>query len=312
MTRFERRRRQLPIHPAGLSSERRRRSLKGGVAADVMAPMGIASGVTPVPWTAVTMNARLLGADEPPPVFEQGRDGRSDILITVDHGGARIPKCLGDLGVSQSELRRHIAWDIGALKVARGVGTALDATVVAQNYSRLVIDCNRDPAWESSSPTVSEYTAIPGNTNLSAADREVRRRAIFDPYHVHIRELLDERARAGRNTILVAQHSMTDIYKGVRRPMHAAVMYNRDRRFAAQILENLRREPGVIIAENEPYSVSDDTDYSVRAHAEARGLLHVEIEIRQDLILDAPGQSAWAERIGRALLAAQEAVRNLG
>ena len=257
------------------------------------------------------MNVRLLGADEPPPVFEQGREGRSDFLITVDHAGARIPQCLGDLGVPETELRRHIAWDIGALEVARRVGAALDATVVAQDYSRLVIDCNRDPGWESSIPTVSEYTAIPGNTRLTIADRDIRRREIFEPYHTHIRALLDERAHAGRNTILIAQHSMTDIYKGVRRPMHASVMYNRDRRFACHMLEILRREPGITIGENEPYAVSDETDYSVRWHAEARGLLHVEIEIRQDLILDATGQSEWAERIGRALVAARDALKGI-
>lgn len=256
------------------------------------------------------MTYRLLGTQDPPPVFEEGRTAGSDFVIIVDHAGARMPARLGDLGLPHCELRRHIAWDIGALEVARRVGAALDATVVAQNYSRLVIDCNRDPRFPSSILSISEHTAIPGNENLSEAQRQARRREIFEPYHDHIRALLDERERAGRATILIAQHSMTDLFKGVRRTMDASVMYNRDRRFAAPLLEILRREHGGAIAENEPYAVSDETDYSVCWHGEARGVPYVELEIRQDLIVDEAGQSEWAGRITRALLKAQRALRN--
>jgi predicted N-formylglutamate amidohydrolase len=148
---------------------------------------------------------------------------------------------------------------------------------------------------------LSEHTEIPGNVGLSDAQRLDRRRAIFDPYHDEIRALLDERAAAGRPTIFVAQHSMTNIFKGVAREMHAAVLYNRDRRFAGMVLERLRREPGIVAADNQPYFLSDATDYSIPQHGEARGLAHVEIEIRQDLLLDASGQEEWAARITRVL-----------
>jgi predicted N-formylglutamate amidohydrolase len=159
----------------------------------------------------------------------------------------------------------------------------------------------------SSIPTVGESIEIPGNVDLSAAEREQRRAAIFDPYHQHVRALLDERIAAGRPTILVAQHSMTDVFKGVRREMHAAVLYNRDRRFAGLMLDSLRLEAGLTIADNEPYFVSDETDYTIPRHAEARGLPHVEIEIRQDLIGEASGQAEWARRIARALQRSAEA-----
>jgi predicted N-formylglutamate amidohydrolase len=155
---------------------------------------------------------------------------------------------------------------------------------------------------------VSESTEIPGNRNLSAAEVLGRRVAIFDPYHGHIRKLLDARAAAGRRTILVAQHSMTNVYKGERREMHAAVLYNRDRRFAGLVLEALRRDPDVIVGDNEPYFVSDDTDFSIPRHGEARGLPHVEIEIRQDLVGDAAGQKLWAARISNALRDAERAL----
>ncbi|MGC2032004.1 MAG: N-formylglutamate amidohydrolase [Steroidobacteraceae bacterium] len=250
----------------------------------------------------------LLAPDEPPPFIEVGRQGRSNFVIVVDHASPRIPRRLQNLGLPASELQRHIAWDIGALGVARQTAAALDAVLVAQNYSRLVIDCNRDPAVASSIPRVSEASEIPGNATLSEADIAARRVEIFDPYHNRLRVLLDERAAAGRTTILVAQHTMTNFYHGVHREMHAAVLYNRDRRFAGLVLERLRREKELLIADNEPYFVSDATDYTIPRHGEARGLPHVEIEIRQDLVGDAAGQTEWAHRITRALEDAEGAL----
>lgn len=185
----------------------------------------------------------------------------------------------------------------------------MHAPLIAQNYSRLVIDCNRDPRVATSIPTVGEYTPIPGNMNLSADELAVRRHEIFEPYHAALRALLDERQAAGIPTILVAQHSMTDRFKGSARAMHAAILYNRDRRFAHCLLDALRRESGLQIADNEPYFVSDETDFTIPRHAEARGLLHVEIEIRQDLITAEAGQEQWADRIATAL---QDAAENLG
>jgi len=252
-------------------------------------------------------SAGLLAADEPPAFSEITRHGISPFVIVVDHASARIPRSLGDLGLPQPELQRHIAWDIGALGLARRMAVTLDAALIAQNYSRLVIDCNRDPSVASSIPSTSEATAIPGNANLSDSQKLARRLDIFDPYHRRIRELLDARAAANRPTILVAQHSMTDQYLGVRREMHAAILYNRDRRFAELMLGSLRRDGALFIADNEPYFVSDATDYTVPQHAEARGLPYVEIEVRQDLIGDEAGQAEWAERISRALLESHEA-----
>ena len=250
---------------------------------------------------------KLLAADEPPAFSEVGRQGRSNFVIVVDHASRRIPRRLGDLGLPASELQRHIAWDIGSLAVARRVAAALDAPLVAQNYSRLVIDCNRNPKVATSIPTVGESIEIPGNVGLSDEEIAARRSEIFDPYHNHVRALLDDRLAAGRPTILVSQHTMTNIFRGVRRAMHAAILYNRDRRFAGLVLDMLRREPDLYIADNEPYFVSDETDYTIPRHGEARGLPHVEIEIRQDLVHDDAGQGDWARRIADALRDAEHA-----
>jgi predicted N-formylglutamate amidohydrolase len=248
----------------------------------------------------------LLAPDEPPAYMDLITAGDSNFLIVVDHASARIPRALGNLGLPASELRRHIAWDIGSLAVARQVAATLNARLVAQNYSRLVIDCNRDPGVSTSIPHISEHVEIPGNAGLSAQEALRRRREIFDPYHDHLHAVLEQRQAAGRSTIVVAQHSMTDIFKGVRREMHAAVLYNRDHRFARLVRDGLRREPQLLIAENEPYVVSDESDFTIPHHAEDRGLPYVAIEIRQDLLADELGQAEWARRIAGALRTAED------
>src|SRR5271154_6732587 len=144
----------------------------------------------------------LLAPEEPPPFSQWRPEGQSNFVIVVDHASRRIPRRLGNLGVPAAELQRHIAWDIGALAVARQVAAALDAPLVAQNYSRLVIDCNRDPKVVSSIPRLSESSKIIGNIGLTDEKIAARRAEIFDPYHDHVRALLDERAAAGRTTIL--------------------------------------------------------------------------------------------------------------
>jgi predicted N-formylglutamate amidohydrolase len=254
------------------------------------------------------MRKSLLAADEPPAVAEFRRDGRSDFVILVDHASRRIPRSLADLGLPESELARHIAWDIGALGVAHRLAEALDATLVAQSYSRLVIDCNRTPSAPSAIPPVSEITAIPGNESLSDADREARRLAVHAPYHDHIAALLDERARQGRKTILIAQHTMTPIFKGSRREMDGAVLYNRDGRFALALRDALSAGAGVTIADNEPYAMTDASDYTLPIHGEKRGLLHVGLEIRQDLVESEAGQLLWADHVVKALEEARSKV----
>jgi predicted N-formylglutamate amidohydrolase len=251
---------------------------------------------------------RLLAGDEPPPFIEERRDGRSSFVIVVDHAGNRIPRRLGTLGLPPAELERHIAWDIGSLGLARRLAATLDAVLVAQPYSRLVIDCNRDPRVPTSIAETSEYVEIPGNVGLSAAERTARRAEIFEPYHARIRSILDARAAEGRRTLLLAQHTMTDVFKGVRREMHGAVLYNRDRRLAGLVLDALRAERELTFADNEPYFLSDETDFTIPQHGEARGLPHVEIEVRQDLVREDEGQAAWATRLAHALTHAGRAL----
>jgi predicted N-formylglutamate amidohydrolase len=249
--------------------------------------------------------ARTLLSEHEPPAFTVERsNGRSPFLLLCDHAGDRIPESLARLGLPPEELGRHIALDIGAAAVTRHLARRFDAVAILQTYSRLVIDCNRPLHSPTSIAPVSEFTVIPGNQAVSAADRERRIREIFWPYHLRIQAELEARRLRGQPTLLIAMHSFTPVFKGQSRALHAGVLYQRDARLAHRLLAELRRDPNLLVGDNEPYSVSDATDYAIPEYGEKRGLPHVEIEVRQDLIGDERGQAEWAERLDIALRAA--------
>lgn len=240
-----------------------------------------------------------FGPQDVPPVLELNPGGTSPFLFTCDHCGRLIPGMLGDLGLPESERIRHIGWDIGIAGVAEQVATALDAHLVAQRYSRLVIDCNRPPAAVSSIPLISEATTVPGNDGLTPAAKDRRRELIFDPYHHRIDAVIDDRLARGQTTVLVSLHSFTPVYAGIQRPWHIGTLYQHDRTLPPLLLKLLRAEADLVVGDNEPYAVSDATDYTIPVHGEKRGLMNTGIEIRQDLIGDASGQTEWAERLVR-------------
>jgi predicted N-formylglutamate amidohydrolase len=258
---------------------------------------------------------RLLAEGDPPPLRLLCRDGRSAFFLTADHAGRAIPRRLGDLGLSAAERGRHVAWDIGIAGVTEHLSRALGATAVLQAYSRLVIDCNRRPEWVSTIPLISENTPIPGNERVSDDEREARRREIFAPYHDCIADLLGARTAAGRRTVLVAMHSFTPVFKGVARSVEVGILYNpndRDTSLPRIMLDLLRAEGDLAVGDNAPYAITDASDFTVPVHGEGRGLSHVEIEIRQDLIADDRGQAAWAARLARLLPLADVRLRMSG
>lgn len=251
----------------------------------------------------------ILDPDEPTPVEVLRPDGHSPFFLTCDHAGRALPAKLGSLGLSDTDRSRHIAWDIGAAGVSRRLSEVLDATLVLQRYSRLVVDCNRRPSADDFVVTLSEATTVPGNVNVSDSEKDARREAIFEPYHAAITDLLDARADAARKTAYVAVHSCTAVYHGVYRPWHIGVLYDKDDRLAQLVLECLRREDELVVGENQPYLLSHERDYSVPVHAEDRGLLHIEFEVRQDLIETHEGQREWGDRLAAAL---REAAPTMG
>jgi predicted N-formylglutamate amidohydrolase len=243
----------------------------------------------------------LLETDEPPPFTVDNENGTSPLLIVADHAGKHFPRRLGQLGLSNAEREGHIAWDIGAGAVCCLIGSALDAVVVRQNYSRLVVDCNRTPGSETSILDLSELTRVPGNIGLSERHKLARVREIFQPYHDRIATELDRRRETARPAALISVHSFTPVFNTVARPWHVGVLYNRDPRLAQILMELLRREEGLVVGDNEPYSVTDASDYTIPVHGEQRDLHHVAIEIRQDLITDEADQRMWAALFARLL-----------
>ena len=248
---------------------------------------------------------RLLGPDDPAPFPVSRPAGTSPFLLTCDHAGRAVPKGLGDLGVPAAEWDRHIAWDIGAAGMARAMAEALDAWLICQTYSRLVIDCNRPLDAPGSIVSVSERTAIPGNRDLAPEAIAARREEIFMPYHRRTVQELDRRAAAGLPTILVTVHSFTPVFMDQARSWELGVLYQRDARLARPLLEVMRAD-GWCVGDNQPYAVSDVTDYAIPVYGEQRGLPHVELEVRQDLIADAEGQRVWGERMAGWLVRAAE------
>ncbi|MFC6361341.1 N-formylglutamate amidohydrolase [Tatumella punctata] len=243
----------------------------------------------------MTLSEPLLYADEPAAFTVSNPDGKSPFLILCDHAGKRIPRRLGDLGLTDADISRHIGWDIGALAVSQLLSQSLDATLVSQTYSRLVIDCNRTPGVESSIPQLSEDTVIPGNQGISPQQKESRRREIFTPYHDQIRQILEQRRLRGQMTCILAMHSFTPVYLGVPRPWHIGVLYNRLKAYPHALLAQLAARDQWVVGDNQPYAVSDATDYALPQHAEKNALPAVEIELRQDLIADSAGQARWAQ-----------------
>lgn len=249
----------------------------------------------------------LLAAEDEPPLSVDNAAGQSPFLIVADHAGNAVPRALGGLGLGHADRERHIAWDIGIAGVCRSLSDLLDATLIQQNYSRLVIDCNRPPGTPQSIPEESDGTRVPGNQGLEASARRAREAQIFDPYHARIADEIERRMIAGRPAILIAMHSFTPVWDGAPRPWHAGVLHRGDSRLANALLGLLRRDGALTVGDNAPYDIGDATDWTIPVHGERRGILHVGIEIRQDLIQHADGQTLWAARFGALLpLAAAE------
>jgi predicted N-formylglutamate amidohydrolase len=244
-----------------------------------------------------------LEPDEPPAFSTHNLTGASPCVLLCDHASNRVPRRLAGLGLPASELGRHIAWDLGVRGVALALSRLLDAPLFMSGYSRLVIDCNRPLAARDSIPEVSDGTVINANQELPAQERAARAAALFHPYHDAIRTLLDQRQAESRPTVLVSVHSFTDRFGGQSRPWHVGLAYHRDRRLSPALIQALRREPELCVGDNEPYAVSDASDYSVPVHGERRGLPCALIEMRQDLLGDERAQHRWAHRLADALSA---------
>ena len=241
----------------------------------------------------------LLRSGEDHPFVAVNEAGASAIVLICEHASNRLPQALGTLGLSDADLVRHIAWDIGAEATARRLSRLLDAPLLLQRYSRLAYDCNRPPDSPDSMPEISETTVIPGNRNLSSADRLARTREIYRPFHDGVSALLDARSAAGKRSILVSIHSFTPVYKGKPRSLELGILHDRDTSLSAKLIKSF---PNVDARLNEPYGPKDGVLHTLNLHGFVRGLAHAMIEIRNDLIAHERGQDEWAQRLSVPLI----------
>jgi len=250
------------------------------------------------------MDARaqfVLDAADPPPVEVVGAQASRPLVLTCEHGGRAVPAHLAERAPPAEEMARHIAWDVGAAEVARGVADRLGAALCIQPYSRLVIDCNRPRHAADLAPAVSDASPIPFNADLVEADRDARWHAIHQPFHRAVGDLLDARGHAS----LVAIHSFTPrLRSGAPRQMMAGLLARRDRTLAEALMREITaRALDLAIVFDQPYRIEDDSDYTIPVHGERRGLPHVLVEIRSDLIADVAGVGRWTGLLADALAA---------
>ena len=243
----------------------------------------------------------LLAADEPAAYELFAGDADTRVIIVCDHATNRIPKALGELGLDEQHLRDHIAWDIGAAAVTRRLQSRFGATAVLGNYSRLVVDLNRSMSDRSAIPPISDGTLVPGNLGLDAAARAARARALFEPYHAVIDQYIAAKLDAGIVPVFFGVHSFTPRFHGTQRPWHAGILWDRDPRLALPMLASLRREAGLFIGDNEPYSGRLRYGYSVEVHATEVGLANVLIEMREDQVAGAEEQQRTADLLAHLL-----------
>lgn len=244
--------------------------------------------------------APLLAADEPPPVAIVNPAGESSFLLIGDHAGNAIPARLGTLGLSASDLARHIAWDIGVGALGAAMAERLDAVFVRQTFSRLAVDCNRGPQAPDVIAEVSDGTVVPGNAALSPEERAARFAEILEPYQLAIGAEIARRDAARLPTTLLALHSFTPTMRGAARAWHAGILHGGgDPAFAIRLLAELRRDADLIVGDNEPYKM-DLIDYTIPRHAFAARRPYAEIEVRQDLLESGAGIAIWCERLASA------------
>ena len=235
-----------------------------------------------------------------PAVSVVNKGGTSPLLLVCEHASNHIPEGFAGLGLPPEELRRHIAWDIGAAALAGRLAALLDAPLILSGYSRLLIDCNRPPGVPSSIPLRSEATDIPGNQGLTAAQVAQRQNDYFWPFQRRLAQHLDARP----TRFVLGVHSFTPVFHGIPRPWQAGVLYGEATVFGAALIAGLRQDPALTVGDNEPYRIELAEDYTVPVHGDARGIPAALIEVRQDLLADPAGIEAWALRLAPVLAAA--------
>ena len=234
------------------------------------------------------------------PFHIHGEDRASRWLITCDHAANTVPPCVGggDLGLPQSDMDRHIAFDIGAAGVTRALADALDAPAILSNFSRMVIDPNRGLDDPTLLMKLYDGSVIPTNATVDDVEKARRVDAFYTPYHTALADL----AARQDDTIIIAVHSFTPKLNGrAPRPWHIGILHEFDDRLSDPLLALLNNEDDLCVGDNEPYAGHLPGD-SVDRHALKVGRANALIEVRNDLIETDAQQTAWGERLAPILM----------
>jgi predicted N-formylglutamate amidohydrolase len=233
-------------------------------------------------------------------VILENAGGAGAFVIVCEHASNFIPPRFRNLGLLETDLLRHIAWDPGALGVARILSLELDAPLVACGVSRLVIDCNRDPSVFDAIAPKSEDTLIPGNANLSVEERQHRLQDVYEAFHAGLATVIRAQRARGRVAV-VSVHSFTPVYNGVERPWHIGILFDRDESLSAPMLAALRSDSTIAVGANQPYSPGDRVYHTLDRHAQSQGLGSVMIEIRNDLLTTPDQERVWGMKLASVL-----------
>lgn len=232
-------------------------------------------------------------------------DDAAGVVVICEHASNALAEGWaalgGDLGIDANTRAAHVAWDIGALGLARGLAAGLapgcgGAVLVHAPLSRLVYDLNRAPDHPGAMPARSEVFDIPGNQGLTAADRLARTRALYLPFHETLRAEIARLVALGRRPALIAVHSFTPVFHGALRAVEFGVIHDDDRTLSDAVLA-AAQGCGLETRLNEPYSAAGDVTHTIRLHAGPLKLHNTMLEIRNDLIATETGQAAVAARL---------------
>jgi predicted N-formylglutamate amidohydrolase len=242
------------------------------------------------------------------PAFEAvDGDAQSRLLLLCDHASSRLPEGYGSLGLPAAEFTRHIAYDIGARDLTLGLAKRLGAAAVLTCYSRLLIDPNRGLDDPTLIMKLSDGAVVPGNAHIDEAERHRRIAHYHVPYHSAITARLDRMLERGLMPVIVSLHSFTPYWKGWARPWHVGLLWDRDARLVEPMLSMLRAQAGLTVGDNEPYHGALEGD-TMSVHGTARGIPHVLIEVRQDLIAAKSGVDEWVDLLAPVIEASMKGV----
>ncbi len=227
--------------------------------------------------------------------------GASPILLVCEHASNAIPERYDMLGIEPEVAVSHVAWDPGAYDISRGLSERLDATLVAARVSRLVYDCNRPPESPAAMPDKSEIFEIPGNQDLSDAQKRERVENVYQPFRDGLAEVIRASAEP---RLLVTIHSFTPVYHGAQRDVHIGILHNEDTRLADAMLASAANFTTLDVRRNEPYGPQNGVAHTLIEHGERNGLLNVMIEIRNDLLAAEPDRVIIADLLAKWLAAA--------